>query len=138
MAVRALLHYALEVPDQTVGDKFYRSFGLVEDSGRDGAVHLRPVSLKRETVLLYPGPRKRLHHLALGAAGDEFEATRASIQSVAVKSRTSAPRRYSGATFDVSNAVSVAKPERPCRRLFQNRSPPMPMGETTPSPVMTA
>ena len=29
MAVRALLHYALEVPDQTVGEKFYTGFGLV-------------------------------------------------------------------------------------------------------------
>ena len=85
MAVRALLHYALEVPDQTVGDKFYRSFGIIEDAARDGAVHLRPVSLKRETVLLYPGPRKRLHHLALGAAGDEFEATRESIQRAGVR-----------------------------------------------------
>lgn len=31
MAVRSLLHYALEVPDQTVGETFYRSFGLVPD-----------------------------------------------------------------------------------------------------------
>jgi hypothetical protein len=38
MAVRSLLHYALEVPDQTVGEKFYRNFGLVDEAGRDGAV----------------------------------------------------------------------------------------------------
>ena len=50
MAVGALLHYALEVPDQTVGEKFYRSFGLVGDGGRDGAVHLRPASVGRESV----------------------------------------------------------------------------------------
>jgi hypothetical protein len=30
MAVRSLLHYALEVPDQTVGEKVYRAFGLVD------------------------------------------------------------------------------------------------------------
>jgi hypothetical protein len=53
MAVRALLHYALDVPDQTVGEKFYRNFGLVDEAGRDGAVHLRPAPLKRESVLLY-------------------------------------------------------------------------------------
>ena len=41
MAVRALLHYALEVPDQTVGEKFYTSFGLVDEARRDGAVALR-------------------------------------------------------------------------------------------------
>ena len=29
MAVRSLLDYALEVPDQTVGETFYRRFGLV-------------------------------------------------------------------------------------------------------------
>jgi catechol 2,3-dioxygenase-like lactoylglutathione lyase family enzyme len=79
MAVKALLHYALEVPDQTVGEKFYRSFGLVDGPGRDDAVHLRPAPLKRDAVLLYAGPRKRLHHLAFGAPGGEFEATRESI-----------------------------------------------------------
>jgi len=29
MAVRSFLHYALEVPDQTVGQKSYQDFGLV-------------------------------------------------------------------------------------------------------------
>ena len=28
MPVRALLHYALEVPDQTAGERFYTAFGL--------------------------------------------------------------------------------------------------------------
>ena len=69
MAVKALLHYALEIPDQTVGEKFYTGFGLVDEPGRDGAVHLRPAPLKRETVLLYGGPKKRLHHVAFGAPG---------------------------------------------------------------------
>ena len=32
MAVRSLLHYALEVPDQTVGEKFYRNFGLIDEA----------------------------------------------------------------------------------------------------------
>jgi catechol 2,3-dioxygenase-like lactoylglutathione lyase family enzyme len=80
MAVRALLHYALEVPDQDAGETFYTSFGLVSASGRDDAVHLRPAPLTRESVLLYPGPKKRLHHLAFGAPRDEFEATRESIR----------------------------------------------------------
>ena len=34
MAVKALLHYALEIPDQTVGEKFYTGFGLVDEPGR--------------------------------------------------------------------------------------------------------
>jgi len=52
MAVRSLLHDALEVPDQTVGEKVYRNFGLVDEAGRDGAVPLRPATLERESVLL--------------------------------------------------------------------------------------
>ena len=85
MAVRSLLHYALEVPDQTLGEKFYTSFGLVDESRRDGSVALRPAPLKRESVLLYGGPRKRLHHLAFGAPGDDFAATRESVRRAGVK-----------------------------------------------------
>ncbi len=85
MPVRALLHYALEVPDQTVGETFYRMFGLVDEPGRDDAVHLRPGPLKRECTLLYAGPRKRLHHLAFGAPGDQFEAVRESIKRAGVR-----------------------------------------------------
>jgi len=40
--VRSLLHYALEVPDQTVGQRFYQDFGLLHTTGRDDAVRLRP------------------------------------------------------------------------------------------------
>ena len=39
MAVRALLHYALEIPDLSVGERFYRNFGLAGKSTRDEAVH---------------------------------------------------------------------------------------------------
>jgi catechol 2,3-dioxygenase-like lactoylglutathione lyase family enzyme len=85
MAVRALLHYALEVPDQTVGEKFYRSFGLVDQGGKDDAVHLRPAALARETVRLYGGPKKRLHHLAFGAPGDEYQATLQSIRRAGIR-----------------------------------------------------
>jgi catechol 2,3-dioxygenase-like lactoylglutathione lyase family enzyme len=85
MAVRSLLHYALEVPDQAVGEKFYRSFGLLEQAGRDGAVHLRPAPQQRETVRLYAGPRKRLHHLAFGATGDDYQATLAAIRRAGVR-----------------------------------------------------
>jgi len=38
MAVRSLLHYAREVPDPTVGETLHRSFGLVDEPGRDAAV----------------------------------------------------------------------------------------------------
>src|SRR2546422_6945049 len=76
MAVKALLHYALEVPDQGAGEKFYSNFGLLNAPSRDAAVRLRPAPLQRESVLLYGGPKKRLHHLAFGAPVDEYSATR--------------------------------------------------------------
>ncbi len=85
MAVRSLLHYALEVPDQSVGEKFYRSFGLAAASGRDEAVRLRPAALRQSSVLLYAGPRKRLHHLAFGAPGDDFAATVDSLRRSGVR-----------------------------------------------------
>jgi catechol 2,3-dioxygenase-like lactoylglutathione lyase family enzyme len=84
MAVRALLYYALEVPDQTVGERFYQAFGLAPKPARDDAVHLRAAPLAHESVLLYPGPRKRLHHIAFGAPGDEFAATRDALRRAGV------------------------------------------------------
>jgi hypothetical protein len=42
------------VPDQSVGEKFYRHFGLVDVPSRGDAVRLRPARVTREAVLLYP------------------------------------------------------------------------------------
>ncbi len=85
MAVKALLHYALEVPDQGAGETFYTRFGLVNAPSHDDAVRLRPAQLARESVLLYGGPRKRLHHLAFGAPGDEYAATREAVRRAGVR-----------------------------------------------------
>jgi catechol 2,3-dioxygenase-like lactoylglutathione lyase family enzyme len=85
MAVKALLHYALEVPDQTIGEKFYTSFGLVNESSKDDAVHLRPSQQSKDTVRLYAGPKKKLHHAAWGAPGAEYAATRESVRRAGVK-----------------------------------------------------
>ena len=78
--VRSLLHYALEVPDQTVGQRFYQDFGLLHTTGRDDAVRLRPGPLDRVQVLLYGGPKKRLHHLAFAAPGADYAATRRAVE----------------------------------------------------------
>src|SRR5438094_5552638 len=80
MAVKALLHYALEVPDQGAGEKFYSNFGLVNAPSRDNAVRLKPAPLQRAAVLLYGGAKKRLHHLAFGAPGEEYVATREAVR----------------------------------------------------------
>src|SRR5437667_12004227 len=84
MAVKALLHYALEVPDQGAGEKFYSNFGLIDAPGRDGAVRLRPAPLQRESVLLYGGPRKRLHHLAFGSTGVDYAVTREDVRGAVI------------------------------------------------------
>ncbi|HEY2992962.1 MAG TPA: VOC family protein [Methylomirabilota bacterium] len=126
MAVRALLHYALEVPDQTVGEKFYTSFGLVDEARRDGTVALRPAPLERESVLLYGGPKKRLHHLAFGAPGDDFTATRESIRRAGLR-EVDAPRGASagglwvrdpdGNLVSVRDEAGAAPPADPPLRL---------------------
>ena len=85
MAVRSFLHYALEVPEQTVGQKYYHDFGLVDATGNSEAVRLKPARQTREAVMLYAGPRKRLHHLCYGATGEDFAKTRASLAAAGVK-----------------------------------------------------
>jgi catechol 2,3-dioxygenase-like lactoylglutathione lyase family enzyme len=85
MPVRALLHYALEVPDQQVGETFYRRFGLAQTPGRGGAVRLRPAPLAKDAVLLYAGPRKRLHHLAFGAPGDALDEVKDTLRRTGVR-----------------------------------------------------
>ncbi|HEU5320532.1 MAG TPA: dioxygenase, partial [Methylomirabilota bacterium] len=85
MAVRALLDYALEVPDPTVGERFYRSFGLVDGPSAPDAIALRPGGLGRETVRLYGGPRKRLRYLTFGAPEDEMAATGESLRRAGVR-----------------------------------------------------
>ena len=79
MAVRSLLHYALEVPDQSVGQKYYQDFGLVDATGGSDAVRLRAARQERPSVFLYGGRRKRLHHLSFGAPGEDFARVRAAL-----------------------------------------------------------
>jgi len=91
MAVSSFLHYALEVPDQTVGQKYYQDFGLVDASGNGQAVRLKTARQSREAVQLYAGPRKRLHHLCYGAEGEDFAQTRKALAAAGVK-ELDAPR----------------------------------------------
>ncbi len=50
MAVRALLRYAPEIPELSMGERIYRNFGLADKSTRDEALHLCPTRLPRESV----------------------------------------------------------------------------------------
>jgi catechol 2,3-dioxygenase-like lactoylglutathione lyase family enzyme len=122
MPITSLLHYALEVPDQTIGEKFYSSFGLSQLSVRDNGVHLRPAPLKRECVLLYPGARKRLHHIALGAPGDNFEQVKDALERAKVSEidpPKNAPnggiwvRDPDGNVLNIRNETAEPKPTDP-------------------------
>ena len=84
MPVRSLLHYALQVPDQQVGQQFYVDFGFQDATGAANAVKLRARAQEREQVLLYEGPTKRLHHLAFAAPGEEMEEVRGRLQAAGV------------------------------------------------------
>ncbi|HUG37855.1 MAG TPA: VOC family protein [Candidatus Limnocylindrales bacterium] len=91
MPVRSLLHYALEVPDQAAGQRYYQDFGLVDVGGSGEAVGLRAPRQSRPNLLLYGGPRKRLHHLCFGASGEDFARVRASLRDNGVR-EVDAPR----------------------------------------------
>jgi catechol 2,3-dioxygenase-like lactoylglutathione lyase family enzyme len=83
MAVKGLIHYALEVPDPAKGEAFYRDFGL--RSGESGGNALRlEAGRGAGGLLLYAGPRKRLHHVAFAAPGDHFEAVRAALKQARI------------------------------------------------------
>jgi len=83
MAVKGLIHYALEVPDPAVGQAFYRDFGLRAAESRDRALRLE-AGHGTGGLLLFEGPRKRLHHVAFAAPGDHFEAVRAALTQAGV------------------------------------------------------
>src|SRR5882724_9660836 len=83
MAVKRLIHYALEVPDPAVGETFYRDFGL--KSAESGGKMLRlEAGRGAGGLLLYAGPTKRLHHVAFAAPGDHFEAVRAALKQARI------------------------------------------------------
>jgi catechol 2,3-dioxygenase-like lactoylglutathione lyase family enzyme len=126
MAVRSFLHYALEVPDPSVGQRFYEDFGLVNGRGSGDSVRLRPERLGRDAVLLYGGKRKRLHHLCYGAPGEDFARVRESLQRAGV-GEMDAPRGApeGGIWFrdPDGNAVNVRDEATPAEPV----DPPVPL-----------
>lgn len=83
MPVKGLIHYALEVPDPVVGQTFYKDFGLHQVGSQGSSLQLKTAQGSGE-LMLYEGPKKRLHHLALAAPGDEFEAVREALERARV------------------------------------------------------
>src|SRR5439155_99858 len=47
MPIRSLLHYALEIPDQSVGQRYYRDFGLADEAVRGAPGRELPVAPRR-------------------------------------------------------------------------------------------
>jgi catechol 2,3-dioxygenase-like lactoylglutathione lyase family enzyme len=83
MAVKGLIHYALEVPDPAKGEAFYRDFGLTTAEGGGNALRLE-AGRGGGGLLLFEGPRKRLHHVAFAAPGEHFAAVRAALRQAGV------------------------------------------------------
>ena len=83
MAVKGLLHYALEVPDPGKGEAFYRDFGLRSAEGGGRALRLE-AGEGCGGPLLYEGPTKRLHHVAFAAPGDHYAAVRAALKTAGI------------------------------------------------------
>src|SRR5438046_286366 len=83
MAVKGLIHYALEVPDPVVGETFYRDFGLKDPETQGNSLKLATSKGVGE-LHLYEGPKKRLHHIAFAAPGDDFEAVRAALKQAGI------------------------------------------------------
>jgi len=126
MPVTSFLHYALTVPDQAVGQKFYRDFGLADATGSGNAVRLRPTRQDRDIVLLYPGARKRLHHLCYGATGEDFLQVRASLERARVP-EVDAPRDAP------EGGIWVRDPDGNLVNVREEASPPSP---TDPPPQL--
>lgn len=84
MPVRGLLHYALEVPDPVAGETFYRDFGLQQAEAGRNSLQLKTQHGSGD-LLLYEGPRKRLHHMAFAAPGAEFEAARDALKRAGIQ-----------------------------------------------------
>lgn len=71
MSVTGVMGIALEVPDLEAGRAFYETAGLTGIE-LDGRLHFRCLGQDRDAVILVPGVRKRLHHLALIAQAGEL------------------------------------------------------------------
>jgi len=110
MAVKALLHYALEVPDQGAGEKFYTAFGLVNASGRDDAV--RPASRRRSSesrCSSTAGRRSACITWAFGAPGAEYEATREAVRRAGVR-EVDPPRGRAGRRLLAARSDGISSP----------------------------
>jgi catechol 2,3-dioxygenase-like lactoylglutathione lyase family enzyme len=83
MPVKGLIHYALQVPDPVVGETFYKDFGLQSGESQGNSLAMR-TARGTSDLLLYEGPTKKLHHLALAAPGDEFEQVRAALRQAGI------------------------------------------------------
>ena len=107
MPVRSLLHYALEIPDQQIGQRYYSDFGFQDVTGASNTVRLRPSTLEREQIQLLEGPKKRLHHLAFAAGGDDFAKLREALKVAGIPEVVN--DRVSGLLVDPGNSDQLAR-----------------------------
>src|SRR5262249_54416229 len=83
MPVKGLIHYALEVPDPGRGEAFYRDFGLRSAESGGPALQLE-AGHGAGGLILFGGPKRRLHHVAFAAPGEHFDAVRAALRQAGI------------------------------------------------------
>ena len=80
MAVTNLQHYALTVPDASVGRQFYEDFGL-ESREDGGQAIMRCVGREQDQVILVEGPERRHHHICFGTTEEGLAAIKRNIEA---------------------------------------------------------
>jgi catechol-2,3-dioxygenase len=65
LRVTGLLHFGLQVPDLSAGEKFYRAFGL-NTAERDDLLVVRCEGRDQDQAILTEGVTKRIGHVAFG------------------------------------------------------------------------
>ncbi len=80
MSIRSLQHFALAVPDATVGRRFYEDFGLdAREAGNRVAMRCR--GRDQDQVILLEGPRRTMHHIAFGTRPELIEGMKARLEA---------------------------------------------------------
>ncbi len=79
MTIRNLQHFALTVPDATVGRDFYTDFGM-DAREEGGRIVLRCHGRAQDQVILIEGQKKQMHHIAFGTGTSELDALKARLQ----------------------------------------------------------
>lgn len=84
LGVHSLDHFAMQVPDVAVAQKYFTSFGL-DVRERGNALHLRVFGNDHTWGVVYEGARKRLDHISFGCFADDLPRFKMRLEANDVK-----------------------------------------------------